>query len=382
MRRSKNGPEPSARGNFTPPSRGATPAPLPGSEPMAPPAPSGGRFSPRNWRVPTRLNAILLIPVVVGLVMGGFQVKSSIDTWQEAEDAEKTARLVQASLVYGDALFQERDVTAAPLLEGKGEDDETVVKARAATDKAADAFDVAAQNIPDKPSVERRLKLFREVEPQLASIRAAAYTAKQTGVQSEESYTAVTHSLMEFSNELGLGTGNITAYGRTVYAISLTKSAVSLQRAIGMHLLTKPGPGASGFNAQRIGIASYAYLERIAVAEYVAGGTAEDAQKLEDATVQVTAEGKAMAEQATEAAAAKGETYVAPPAQPHRHDLGPRRAFLDRRERPCRARGEGHHAPELVGGHHPQVQRVPQAGERPLQERGDRGRQHLRRRQA
>ncbi|MFI1357627.1 nitrate- and nitrite sensing domain-containing protein [Streptomyces sp. NPDC020898] len=316
MRRSKNGPEPSARGNFTPPSRGATPAPLPGSEPMAPPAPSGGRFSPRNWRVPTRLNAILLIPVVVGLIMGGFQVKSSIDTWQEAEDAEQTARLVQASLVYGDALFQERDVTAAPLLEGKGEDDETVVKARAATDKAADAFDIAAQNIPDKPSVERRLKLFREVEPQLASIRAAAYTPRLTGVQSEESYTAVTHSLMEFSNELGLGTGNITAYGRTVYAISLTKSAVSLQRAIGMHLLTKPGPGGSAFASQRIGIASYAYLERIAIAEYVAGGTAEDAKKLEDATVQVTAEGKAMAEQAAEAAAAKGETYVAPPANP------------------------------------------------------------------
>ena len=96
MRRSKNGPEPSARGNLTPPPRGAAPAPVPGSEPTAAPAPSGGRFSPRNWRVPTRLNAILLIPVAVGLVMGGFQVKGSIDTWQEAQDAEKTARLVRA----------------------------------------------------------------------------------------------------------------------------------------------------------------------------------------------------------------------------------------------------------------------------------------------
>ncbi len=54
-------------------------------------------MSPRNWRVATRLNAILLIPVLVGLVMGGFQVKSSIDTWTEAQDAENTARLVRAS---------------------------------------------------------------------------------------------------------------------------------------------------------------------------------------------------------------------------------------------------------------------------------------------
>lgn len=81
---------------------------------MATPAPSGGRFSPRNWRVPTRLNAILLIPVAVGLVMGGFQVKTSIDTWQQARDAENTARLVRASLSYADALYNERDVTAAP----------------------------------------------------------------------------------------------------------------------------------------------------------------------------------------------------------------------------------------------------------------------------
>ncbi|MDW4911190.1 nitrate- and nitrite sensing domain-containing protein [Streptomyces sp. ADMS] len=318
MRRSKNGPEPSARGNFTPPPRGAAPAPVPGSEPTAPPAPSGGRFSPRNWRVPTRLNAILLIPVMVGLVMGGFQVKSSIDTWQEAEDAEKTARLVQAALVYGDALFQERDITAAPLLQGKGEEDETVVKARAATDKAADAFDAAALNIPDKPGVQRRLKLFREAEPQLETIRAAAYTSELTGVQSEESYTAVTHTLMEFSNELGLGTGNITAYGRTVYALSLTKAALSLERSIGMHLLIKPGPGEGSFQSQRIALASYAYLERIAIEEYIAGGTAEDAKKLEDATAEVTAQGKEMAEQAAQTAAANGETYVAPPADPTR----------------------------------------------------------------
>ena len=119
-------------------------------------------MSPRNWRVATRLNAILLIPVLVGLVMGGFQVKSSIDTWTEAQDAENTARLVRASLTYANALYNERDVSAVPLLSGKGEDDPDVSKAREATDKAADAFDEAAQNVPDKPGLQRRLQLIRE----------------------------------------------------------------------------------------------------------------------------------------------------------------------------------------------------------------------------
>ncbi|MGW3911209.1 nitrate- and nitrite sensing domain-containing protein [Streptomyces sp. NPDC005070] len=309
MRRSMNGPEPSARGNFTPPARGAAPAQVAGPEPMPAPAPSGSRFSPRNWRVPTRLNAILLIPVVVGLVMGGFQVKSSIDTWQEAQDAEKTARLVQAALNYGDKLFVERDLSAVPLLSGKGAKDATVVKVRRDTDLAADAFDEAAQNMPQTPGLERRLTVFRNVEPGLEKLRTVAYTTKLPGVQTEEGYLQIQHPLMEFANELGLGTGNITSYGRTVYAISLSKAALSLERSIGLHLLIKPGPGVSGLASQRVALSSYAYLEGIAIEEYKGGGTEEDTAKLESAAAKIKSELTAKAKEA----AAADPSYVPPP---------------------------------------------------------------------
>ncbi|MFK4147129.1 nitrate- and nitrite sensing domain-containing protein [Streptomyces sp. NPDC004065] len=312
MRRSKNGPEPSARGNFTPPPRGAAPAHVPGSETTAAPAPSGGRLSPRNWRVPTRLNAILLIPVLVGLVMGGFQVKSSIDTWQDAQDAENTARLVRASLTYADALYNERDVSAAPLLQGKGQNDPTVTQVRRETDKAADAFDQAAQSMPQKPGLQRRLKLFREAEPGLQNLRAAAYSSKLTGVQTEEGYVQVAHPLMEFANELGLGTGNITSYGRTVYAMSLTKAALSLERSIGMHILVKPGPDDGNLASQRVALSSYAYLEGIASEEYIGGGTQGDADKLDAQKKDIQAQAAAMVQQAK----AKNPDYVAPPSDP------------------------------------------------------------------
>jgi len=269
-------------------------------------------MSPRNWRVATRLNAILLIPVLVGLVMGGFQVKSSIDTWTEAQDAENTARLVRASLTYANALYNERDVSAVPLLSGKGEDDPDVSKAREATDKAADAFDEAAQNVPDKPGLQRRLQLIREAEPKLSSLRAAAYTSKLKGVETEEGYVAVAHPLMEIANELGLGTGNVTSYGRTVYAISLTKAALSLQRSIGMHLLVKPGPTDSQLASQRVAFLSYAYLERIALDEYKGGGTEADNAKLDEIAARIQAEGAAMAK----AAAQNDPDYVPPPAKP------------------------------------------------------------------
>ncbi|WP_037858012.1 nitrate- and nitrite sensing domain-containing protein [Streptomyces sp. NRRL S-340] len=314
MRRSKSGPEPSARGNFTPPQRGAAPAHVPGSEPADTPPPSGGRLSPRNWRVPTRLNAILLIPVLVGLVMGGFQVKSSIDTWQDAQDAENTARLVRASLTYANALYNERDTSAAPLLQGKGANDSAVAQARHLTDQAADAFDKAAENMPHKAGVERRLKLFRQTEPQLRSLRAAAYTSKLNGVRTEEGYVQVAHPLMEFANELGLGTGNITSYGRTVYAISLTKAALSLERSIGMHLLIKPGPDDGNLASQRIALSSYAYLENIAVEEYLGGGTQADADKLDAQKKDIQARAAEMAQDAK----GKEPGYVPPPSDPQK----------------------------------------------------------------
>lgn len=99
----------------------------------------------------TRLNAILLVPALVGLVMGGFQVSASVDTWREARDAEKTAIVVQAASEYGQALLNERDLTAEPLLTAKSESDRkasAVTEAHATTDAAKQKFDEAVRALP------------------------------------------------------------------------------------------------------------------------------------------------------------------------------------------------------------------------------------------
>ncbi|TQK51619.1 signal transduction histidine kinase [Streptomyces sp. SLBN-118] len=283
--------EQQARGNFTPPPRtAASPADAPGPSPATG---SSSRLSPRNWRVPTRLNAILLIPVLVGLVMGGFQVKSSIDTWKEAQDAEKTALIVRAASEYGQALLNERDLTA-PYLLANDRQNAKVTQAYATTDNAKQKFDDAVQDLPEGQGLERRLSLFRGVEPELADIRKLAYTQAvepKSAVGTEESYVKVQHSLMEFSNELGLGTGNITSYGRTVYAVQLAKAAESLQRSIGMHLLIRPSEDDTIRAKQTIAFNSYNYLEQIALAEYVSGGTQDDADKLEQIMTAKAVEG-------------------------------------------------------------------------------------------
>ncbi|WP_181923661.1 nitrate- and nitrite sensing domain-containing protein [Streptomyces inhibens] len=317
MRRSKSSPEPQEprRGNFTPPPRGGLPASDAPEDTVAKPPVSGGKYSPRNWRVATRLNAILLIPVLVALVFGGLRVNSSFGTWQEAQDAENTAKLVRAALSYSTALIDERDRTAAPLLKGK-KDDPVVQQARDATDAAGDKFHEAAKAIPDKPGLKRRLAAFEKTEPKLEQLRQAAYTSKLRGVQTEEGYVEIQHPLMEFANELGLGTGNITSYGRTVYAVALAKAAESLQRSIGTHLLVDPASpqGGKEHKLQLTAFASYRYLEGIAIGEYTSGGTPEDVQRLKDDAAALKKAAQQKVAQAKEQAQAAGQPFRTPPS--------------------------------------------------------------------
>ncbi|MEU6114818.1 nitrate- and nitrite sensing domain-containing protein [Streptomyces sp. NPDC047117] len=315
MRRSKSGPAPqqaAQRGNFTPPPRStASPSDAPESPLTAQPV-RGNRMSPRNWRVATRLNAILLLPVILALIFAGLRVNTSVGTWNEAQDAENTAKLVQAAASYGQALVDERDRTAAPLLQGK-QNDPAVRDARADTDAAAADFHDAVKNMPDKPGLKRRLAVFEKVEPKLDALRKAAYTSQLTGVQTEEGYTEVQHPLMEFSNELGLGTGNITSYGRTVYAVSLAKAATSLQRSIGTHLLVHPASDAKERKKQLTAYASYAYLEGIAIGEYTSGGTPEDIARLKSDSAALKKKAQEQAAEAKRKSAAAGRTFQAPP---------------------------------------------------------------------
>ncbi|WP_052852959.1 nitrate- and nitrite sensing domain-containing protein [Streptomyces avicenniae] len=246
---------------------------------------AGSRLAPRNWRVATKLNAILLIPVLVALVLGGIRVYGSYERWQEATDAERTAELVRAATAYAHAVIDERDVTATPLLEGR-DDDPVIGDARARTDEARDEFAARAAAAPDTANLRRRVAAVTEAETRLDTLRRQAYTDVLPGAATEEAYVAVQRPLMSFSNELGLGTGNLAAYGRGVYAVSLAKAASSLQRSLGTHLLVAPGPGEAATGEQRGAFLSYARLEEIARGEFTAAGTEDDARRLAAVTAE------------------------------------------------------------------------------------------------
>ena len=281
-------------------------------------------MNPRNWRVRTRLNAILLIPVLVALGMGGFQVNNSLTTWRAARDAEKTALVVRAASVYGEALLNERDLTAEPLLTNQP-NDPAVAQARAATDVAKKQFDRTVLDMPHTRIQEHRLSLFRAVEPKLTDLRKVAYspqieTPDKTGgkggpVATQEGYLLVQHPLMGFSNDLGFGTTNLTSYGRTVYTLQLAKAAESLQRSIGLELLIRPNKNAAIRAGQDTAFSSYAYLEGIANAETIAGGTQTNNAEFERVMKEQAVDAGKQLAAAGQQAAAAGKHFTAPPTQ-------------------------------------------------------------------
>ncbi|MFF7213890.1 nitrate- and nitrite sensing domain-containing protein [Streptomyces sp. NPDC008238] len=268
----------------------------------------------RNWRVATRLNVILLIPVLVALVFGGFRVQSSVQTWQDADDAVRTASAVSAAVDYANAILNERDLSVVPLLAGDA-DNKNVVATRAATDQAAAKFDAAVAQLPVTDRLQRRVENIREGEKVLAKLRDTAFTRQLPGVQTEEKYVEVQHPLMELANELGYGTDSIASYGRTLYALELTKAAESLTRSIGTHLLVEDRDKlADGeLQLQLTAFTSYAYLQQVALEEYRGGGTDADYRRLLDEQAAALEKGKAQAAQAAQAAKDAGQPFKAPP---------------------------------------------------------------------
>ncbi|GLP64958.1 hypothetical protein TUSST3_15780 [Streptomyces sp. TUS-ST3] len=278
------------------------------------PTPLRRRFGARNLRVAQKLQAILLIPVLVALILGGVRVKRTIDTWQTAKDAVRVAELVQAANKYASDAINERDVSVIPLVNGD-RDSSTILKARRITDEDAKKFDAAVARMPKTAGLERRIELVRAGEKQLPLVRAAAFTPKMTGVQTEESYHAVQHPLMEISNELGFGITSQSTYGRTLYAVSLAQAAESLIRAIGTHLLIEDRSKlAKGeLQSQLASFKSYVYLEQVALQEYAGfAGTAETA-RLRQALTDAQKKGQEQIAEAQTQAEASGKTFAAPP---------------------------------------------------------------------
>ncbi|MER7585843.1 nitrate- and nitrite sensing domain-containing protein [Kitasatospora sp. NPDC097691] len=275
----------------------AAPAPTPpsiASPPGSGGAPGGegeaGRYDflrPRNWRVPTRLIAILLIPVIISLVFGGLRVNTSVDGYIKASRAEKTAELAKAATELAEALENERDKTLIPLITKQDPNNE-VTKRRADTDAALKAYNAAYEASDKSGELPRRHEAFQALLVDLPHLRANAYNPELFLSATASAYSAMFAPLLAYDNSVGLGSSNATSKGRAIYAMSLAKASASTQRSLMLSLLV--GIAQNGTTryenadaTQQIVVAEK--LEQVSLNEFNTGSAPEDAKKYADAQV-------------------------------------------------------------------------------------------------
>ncbi|WP_371499348.1 nitrate- and nitrite sensing domain-containing protein [Kitasatospora sp. NBC_00374] len=251
---------------------------------------SSGRYeflSPLNWRVPTRLVAILLIPVIIGLVFGGLRVNTSFDDWVKADRALKTAALARAATQLADALENERDLTAAPLIIGN-DTEGTVKKYRGLTDQALAAYNSAFAKVKDDQTLARRNEAFQQLVADLPHLRDNAYKKELFATATQGAYSIMFAPLLAIDNSVGFGSSSETSRGRSIYAMSLAKASASTQRVLMLNLLVGIGTGTvtKYENIELIQtLLVSAKLEQTAISEFITGSTSADAKVFADALV-------------------------------------------------------------------------------------------------
>ncbi|MGW3046152.1 nitrate- and nitrite sensing domain-containing protein [Kitasatospora sp. NPDC001159] len=249
---------------------------------------------PRNWRVPTRLIAILLIPVIISLVFGGLRVNTSVDGYIKASRAEKTAELAKAATELAEALENERDKTLIPLITGQDPNNE-VTKRRADTDAALKAYNAAYDASDKSGELPRRHEAFQTLVVDLPHLRSVAYGKELFASATANAYSAMFAPLLAYDNSVGNGSANATSKGRAIYAMSLAKASASTQRSLMLSLLVGIGQNATTRYenqdmTQQILVSEK--LEQVSLNEFNTGSAPEDAKKYADAQVAMaTAQG-------------------------------------------------------------------------------------------
>ncbi|MGW2526703.1 nitrate- and nitrite sensing domain-containing protein, partial [Streptomyces sp. NPDC001595] len=213
----------------------------PGSaaKPQGPTGP-GPRIALRNWRISTRLVALLTLPVVAATSLGALRISQSMDDMQQLDNMKLLTDMTKQATELAAALQEERDKSAGPLAHGSTSSAITVKGYRDKTDRALKAFLDSSEEI-DSASRDGNLQGVRDSVVGLArdlmtlnKVRSTAYEAKNNNMQTVEAYHRLIEHLLDLSQDMAEATSNPEMIQRTraLAAFSSAKEYASIQRAI------------------------------------------------------------------------------------------------------------------------------------------------------
>ncbi|WP_405019304.1 nitrate- and nitrite sensing domain-containing protein [Kitasatospora sp. NBC_00070] len=214
------------------------------------------RFAMRNWRIRTRLIALLLLPVVVALVLGGLRVEASLQNSSQLSQMANLADLAKKATALASALQTERDISAGPITNGGLEHaaerakDDDIVTARKNSDALSKAFAASSDNFDelDLAGGKALLLQVRRDLNQLAEARSNAYRDTNNIQATITNYDVIIKNLLSITQDIAIASNSteLVKITRALQQFSLAKENTSMQRALISAALANPqGPNLS-----------------------------------------------------------------------------------------------------------------------------------------
>ncbi|MEU3477731.1 nitrate- and nitrite sensing domain-containing protein [Streptomyces sp. NPDC033754] len=200
----------------------------------------GPRIALRNWRISTRLVALLTLPVVAATSLGGIRISESLQDIEQLDHMQLLTKLTREATGLAQALQAERDLSAGPLANGRPISDYQIATPRKKTDREYKDFLDATNEIPNAEN-DDALRSIRQNVNQIASqviglhtIRGNAYEKGVSHSVTVEAYSRLIRSLLSLSQDMAQATSNPEMIKRTraLAAFSSAKEYASIQQAI------------------------------------------------------------------------------------------------------------------------------------------------------
>ncbi|MFF5209844.1 nitrate- and nitrite sensing domain-containing protein [Streptosporangium sp. NPDC000396] len=198
---------------------------------------AGSSFRLRNWRVRSRLVALILVPTAAAVLLGGIQVFASMRASAEYQQVNDLARLSDHIGALTHELAAERDRTTWFIARGRPDRDVQAVRDQ------MNAVDTAVARVRDsgnllknevggrtKDEVETALTRLDDLKP----LRGQVLGSTLLPDAAIDAYSLVITDLLSLYDELGKGSADDVLFGQalTLDALARAKEALSLQRGL------------------------------------------------------------------------------------------------------------------------------------------------------
>ncbi|MFJ4191489.1 nitrate- and nitrite sensing domain-containing protein [Kitasatospora sp. NPDC089509] len=195
------------------------------------------RLAMRNWRIRTRLIALLALPVMVSLVLGGLRIQTSLENSQQLAQMANLSDLAKKATNLADALQTERDISAGYITNRPNDPmDDEIVAARKSTDDLSRTFTASSDKFENLELSGGKALLF-QIRKDLNSIADARNTPYQNNQNIQATITAydvIIRDLLGITQDIALASNNkdLLVATRALQQFSLAKDATSQQRAL------------------------------------------------------------------------------------------------------------------------------------------------------